>query len=137
MHDLHAPRTRRADRGAAAVEMAIVLPLLFLVIAGIIDFGRYFFEQIQLSNAAREGARAAVVSTASLADIESRAAAAAGAVSGLQITATLCSGSGGNATVAAASPSFTWILLEPAMNLFGGAGALPTPQSTAVMKCGG
>lgn len=62
---LRRPRTRR-DLGAAAVEFAIIFPLLLLVVAGIVDFGRAFFTQIQLTNAAREGARAAVVSTLTL-----------------------------------------------------------------------
>src|SRR5665811_2246730 len=45
------------DRGAAAVEMALVMPLLILMVMGIIDFGRIFNGEIQLSQAAREGAR--------------------------------------------------------------------------------
>src|SRR6478752_6450005 len=51
----------RTERGASAVEFAIVLPVLFLVVAGIVDFGRAYFGQIELANAAREGVRAAVV----------------------------------------------------------------------------
>jgi Flp pilus assembly protein TadG len=54
-------RTRRLERGAAAVEMAIILPLLVLLLGGMVDYGRFFFTQIQLTNAAREGARAAIV----------------------------------------------------------------------------
>lgn len=51
----------RDDRGAAAVEFALLLPVLILVIGGIVDFGRAYFENVILTNAAREGARAAVV----------------------------------------------------------------------------
>ena len=47
------------DRGAAAVEMALVLPVLLFLLMGIIDFGRMFNAQIQLSQAAREGVRLA------------------------------------------------------------------------------
>jgi Flp pilus assembly protein TadG len=46
------------ERGAAAVEFALVLPVLLLVIFGIIDFGRMLNAQITLTEAAREGARA-------------------------------------------------------------------------------
>jgi Flp pilus assembly protein TadG len=54
-------RTKRVERGAAAVEMALVLPVLLLLIGGIVDFGRAYFTQIMLTNAAREGARAGIV----------------------------------------------------------------------------
>ena len=52
-HDCH------FDRGAAAVEMALVMPLLLAMIIGIIDFSRIFNAELQLSQAAREGARLA------------------------------------------------------------------------------
>ncbi len=52
---------RMNDRGAAAVEMALVLPMLLLLIFGIIDFGRMLNAQITLTEAAREGARASVL----------------------------------------------------------------------------
>jgi Flp pilus assembly protein TadG len=54
-------RRRLARRGAAAVEFALVAPLFFTVILGIIEFGRMLMVQEILVNAAREGARAAVV----------------------------------------------------------------------------
>jgi Flp pilus assembly protein TadG len=58
------PRGRRwSERGAAAVETAIVLPVLLFVIFGIIDFGRMLNTQLKLTEAAREGARAAVMQT--------------------------------------------------------------------------
>jgi Flp pilus assembly protein TadG len=48
---------RGAERGAAAIEFALVLPILLLLILGIFEFGRVLNIQISLSNAAREGAR--------------------------------------------------------------------------------
>jgi Flp pilus assembly protein TadG len=47
----------RDESGAAAVEFALVLVPLLLVVFGIINFGLAFHRQIQLSGAAREGAR--------------------------------------------------------------------------------
>lgn len=41
----------------AAIEMAIVLPLLMVILFGIINFGTIFYNQIVITNAAREGAR--------------------------------------------------------------------------------
>jgi Flp pilus assembly protein TadG len=48
---------RQADDGAAAVEFALILPILLLLILGMFEFGRIFNAQIQVSNAAREAAR--------------------------------------------------------------------------------
>ena len=57
------PRTSRRprDRGAAALEFALVMPILFLLLFGIIDYGLLFFDSIGLRQGAREGARQAVV----------------------------------------------------------------------------
>jgi Flp pilus assembly protein TadG len=59
-----AERRRREDRGAAAVEFALLLPLLLLLIFGIIDFGRMLNAEITINEAAREGARAAALAGA-------------------------------------------------------------------------
>ena len=68
-------RRGRLDRGAAAVEMAIVMPLLIAMIIGIIDFSRIFNAELQLSQAAREGVRMAALGFPS--DAPGRATAAA------------------------------------------------------------
>ena len=52
---------QRDQDGAAAVEFALLLPLLVLLLFGIIEFGLAFNTRIQATNAAREGARMAVV----------------------------------------------------------------------------
>lgn len=52
---------KRTDRGAVAVEMALVTPLLVALVFGIIDFSRVFNAELQLSQAAREGARLAAI----------------------------------------------------------------------------
>ncbi|MBB1017230.1 pilus assembly protein [Dietzia sp. DQ11-71] len=49
--------TPSRDRGAAAVEFALVLPILLLLVIGILEFGRAYHVQTTLSNAARDGAR--------------------------------------------------------------------------------
>ncbi|MGH9165359.1 MAG: TadE/TadG family type IV pilus assembly protein, partial [Acidimicrobiales bacterium] len=50
-------RPRRDQRGAAAVEFALVLPLLLILVFGIVEFGRAYSAKISLTAAAREGAR--------------------------------------------------------------------------------
>ena len=47
----------RCEGGAAAVEFALCLPLLVLLLAGFIDFGWWFFWQHTASDASRAGAR--------------------------------------------------------------------------------
>jgi Flp pilus assembly protein TadG len=51
----------RGERGQALVEFAIVLPLLLLLLLGIVDFARAWNVYEVLTDAAREGARIAVV----------------------------------------------------------------------------
>ena len=55
-------RSRRSDRqGAALVEAAVVLPIFFLAILGIVEFGRAMMVGQLVTNAAREGARRAIL----------------------------------------------------------------------------
>ena len=57
------PRLGRADRsrGQAMVEFALVAPMLFLLIVGIIEAGRFVFLTEVMNNATKEGARYAIV----------------------------------------------------------------------------
>jgi len=49
------------QRGTAAIEFAIVLPLLMVFIFGIIEFGLVFYDKAMVTNASREAARAGIV----------------------------------------------------------------------------
>jgi Flp pilus assembly pilin Flp len=60
---------RRDQEGAAAVEFALLLPLLVLLLFGMIEFGLAFNTRIQATNAAREGARQAVVGIDNWSDV--------------------------------------------------------------------
>lgn len=51
------PRSTPKPRGAAAVEFAVVLPVLIAILCGTIDWGYYFFTREIVINASREGAR--------------------------------------------------------------------------------
>lgn len=62
------PRNRKR-RGAAVVELAIVSPLLFAMLFGIIEFGWLFTVQHTMVNASREGARIGCLRGAALEDI--------------------------------------------------------------------
>ncbi len=54
-------------RGAAAVEMAVMAPVLILLLGGIIQFGGLFFLHNNMVNAAREAARALALKTVTVA----------------------------------------------------------------------
>lgn len=62
----------KSERGAELVEFALVLPLLLLVVLGIAEFGFIFMRYEVVTNAAREGARIAVLPGYSTADVQSR-----------------------------------------------------------------
>ena len=49
------------ERGASAVEFAIILPILVVLVFGIIQFGIAFNKYIALTHAGREGSRLAAV----------------------------------------------------------------------------
>lgn len=53
---------RESERGAAAVEFALLVPILIMLILGIMEFGRAYNVQASLTNAAREGARSMAIS---------------------------------------------------------------------------
>jgi Flp pilus assembly protein TadG len=61
MRSGRASACRRGERGQALAEFALILPLLLLLIAGIIEFGRAWNIKQAVTDAAREGARYAVV----------------------------------------------------------------------------
>jgi Flp pilus assembly protein TadG len=64
------------DRGAAAVEFALVMPVLLSLVVGIAEFGRAYNVQATLSGAAREGVRVmAVKNDAAAARAATKAAA--------------------------------------------------------------
>jgi Flp pilus assembly protein TadG len=58
-----ARRRLKSHRGQTMVEFALMTPFLLLFLFGIVDFGRALFIANELTNAAREGARVAVLSS--------------------------------------------------------------------------
>ena len=49
------------ERGAAATEFALLLPVFLMILFGIIEFGMIMYGREVVTNAAREGARAGIV----------------------------------------------------------------------------
>jgi hypothetical protein len=54
-------RLFKSEKGASAVEFAIILPILVMIVFGIFEFGIAYNNWIALTHAAREGARLAAV----------------------------------------------------------------------------
>jgi len=62
-------RGREGRAGLAAVEFAVVAPVLFMVVFGIVDFGRAVMALDLVNNVARQGARTGALSGKTDADI--------------------------------------------------------------------
>jgi len=130
---------RDEDGGAAAVEMAAVLPLLLLLVCGIVDLGRMTNTQITLSAAAREGARWAALGQS---DVAARVTQAApGVVPAPTTTVTACpanSATGANATVVATTAYALVTPLDALSALFGRSfPSTVTITGRGVMRCNG
>ncbi len=65
-------RKLKSEKGQAMLEFALILPILLILVCGIIDFGWIFYNQSELNNCAREGARYAIVNAGEDDDIEDR-----------------------------------------------------------------
>ena len=61
---------RRNERGAALIEAAITIPIILLIAVGIFEFGRAYQTWQVLTNAAREGARQAILIDKTDADVQ-------------------------------------------------------------------
>jgi Flp pilus assembly protein TadG len=53
--------SKSTERGAVAVEFALLVPLLVMILLGIMEFGRAYNAQVTLTNAAREGVRSMAI----------------------------------------------------------------------------
>src|SRR2546426_7791946 len=61
-----ADRRERSMDGQALIEFGLVLPLLFLFIVNVVNFGGFFFAWITVANGARAGAQYAIMGGASV-----------------------------------------------------------------------
>jgi Flp pilus assembly protein TadG len=125
----------RGERGASAVEFALVVPVLILLVLGIAEFGRGFQVQGTLSAAAREGVRLMALQNdpaAARAAVRSAASSLDPAITDAQIVITPASCPQGTGS--------TLVRLRidydmPCLTGFFGASVDLT--GTGVMRCGG
>ncbi|PKN06400.1 MAG: pilus assembly protein [Deltaproteobacteria bacterium HGW-Deltaproteobacteria-7] len=58
------------ERGVSAVEFALLLPVLVLIIFGIVEFGLIIYDKAVITNASREVARAGITQGANITNIK-------------------------------------------------------------------
>ena len=124
-------RTTKGERGAAAVEFALIVPLLVVLVFGVIEFGRVLNVQISLSGAAREGARYMAIHK-NVADAKETAWQAAPSVPGLSASNIAISPS---TCVAGAKTTVTVTYTVDFLTGYFGASMPLTGKG--VMQCGG
>ena len=128
-----AERRTRRSRGQAMVEFTLILPLLLLLILGIYQFGQTYADYIQVTNAARDGGRKALVSrsdASGVADVVTAAKNATWWLDKNQTTVTVSPGqpwtTGQNVTVTVTYPY--------SINLLGFVVASGTLKSTTTVR---
>jgi len=86
----HGDRYLERRRGLAVTELALVLPLSFVLFIGILDFGRVYYSAIAVSHAARAGVQYGAqdnVKSGDFAGMRQAASDALGDVSNFTVTA--------------------------------------------------
>ena len=131
--DQGAEEASRSDRGAAAVEFALVLPLLLLLLGGIIDFGFAFNTQISLTHAAREGVRVEALGTGDAVEVALAAFTAPAATDAAAVIDRACepNSDGSARVVVTANSRIFFVGILPFVD-----NQLPL-EGQAVMRCGG
>jgi Flp pilus assembly protein TadG len=123
--------------GAAAVELALVLPILLVLVFGIVDFGRAYNAQISLTQAAREGARVRALG-ADAAATTTRVQLAAGFLPAASVSVgvgTACPANPSATDVATVTATYTFTYATPIGALAGFAAGPLTLTGTGVMRC--
>jgi Flp pilus assembly protein TadG len=124
-----------SEKGSVAVEMAILLPVLILVLFGIMEFGRALNTQATITHAARESVRVMAI-TKSTSEAKNKAITSAPTLNpGLNPANVSVTGSCAT-TPTSPNPSVTVIINYQLSTLTGIAGPFAM-KGTGVMLCGG
>jgi Flp pilus assembly pilin Flp len=126
----HRDRWGPSERGAAAVEFALVLMLLVVLVGGIVDLGLAFNAQVSLTHAAREGVRVEAIGTGDPLAAAQNAFSAPGVGTPTPILIAGCPNSTNTARLTMRA-TYNYVLLRViGLNTV-------TLTSTGVMRCGG
>ena len=137
---------RQGQSGQALVEFSLILPVFLMLLFGLVDFGRGFYTWQMVTNAAREGARAAAVQSDS-ATIDAKLygsfcsawptpSSCALDTTKMTVTKTNIQGPRGAQTTVAVAYTFTYVTpIGPLLALFGGSSiSAPTISATTSMR---
>jgi Flp pilus assembly protein TadG len=133
----------RRQEGAVAVEFALVLTLLLLIVGGVVDFGHYFYLRQVATNASREGARYGAaydtprITEAQIRDyIQKKYGPSLGYsdVTQLLVNAPAAGGVTGTDLTVTVTGSKDWFLLEGLVSRISTSEALHHPSGSTVMK---
>jgi Flp pilus assembly protein TadG len=116
-----------SERGQALIETAIALPIVLLVSVSIFEFGRAYQTSQILTNAAREGARVAVLPNATVNDVKTRVtqylkdgqlgAYGTATIAVDQAQKVVVGASNANASLVTVTYPFSFMVLNPVANL--------------------
>ena len=131
-------RRLKSERGQAILETALTLPLLLLVSVSIFEFGRAYQTWQVLTNAAREGARVAILPGSTTANVQARVQqymasgqlpGAASASVSVNQSATITIGAAGTASASLVTVNypFSFMMLQPVARLVVSGSRLGTP----------
>jgi Flp pilus assembly protein TadG len=137
----------RSERGQALVEAALITPVVLLIMVGIFEVGRAYQTWQVLTNAAREGARAAVVPGATVPTVQGivkkymtdgqLGGVANATVAVNQATPMVVNGMNINASLVTVDYPFSFIVLQPVARLVvkdSTAGSALTMRATSLMR---
>ena len=126
---------RRNRRGAAVVEFAIVAPVFILLVLGMVEMGRGVMVQQVITNASREGARAAVVDGSTVSSVQTVVknylTGAGLPASAATITVTIPAARYGNAATVAVSIPYSSVSWVPIAKFLSG----KTLTASSSMRC--
>ncbi|MEE8391842.1 MAG: TadE/TadG family type IV pilus assembly protein [Anaerolineae bacterium] len=74
----HVRKGKRKEKGQSLTEVAIALPVILLILAGVLDLGRLYYVTVALTDAAGEGAAYATINPYATDEIIARTVAASG-----------------------------------------------------------
>ena len=114
----------RSERGAALLEAALIMPMILLISVGIFEFGRAYQASQVLTNAAREGARLAVLEGRTDGDVRVRVnqyvtdgGLTALSDANIQINRTVALTATATASTVTITYPYTFMVLNPVMRL--------------------